>query len=184
LDGLDLGVVMQSRISHSWDDMQVIVTAAKLPAADAPVWAAYKGSEVLAFKKDATNSISFSVQLPHTWLQGSNILFHLHIAYPIALTGDSVWQMTYSWANIGSDFPAETTPTKTTIASPNVIDRHQIASMATIAGAGKTLSSIILCSLSRLGNDVADTFNDYIYLVGLDFHIEHDSIGSLSELNK
>ena len=174
----------QGRWSIEQDDFQVQITGAKLVGADAPVWTDWKGSQVLAFKKNAINTIAFSVQLTHAYKEGSNVEFHIHLAYPTNGTGNSVWQMTHSWANINTAFPTATTPTAVTLAAPAVLDQHTVNQVATLTGTGKTISSVILCSLSRLGTDAADTYNDFIYLVAADFHIVRDTIGSISEYTK
>ena len=174
----------QGRWSVEQDDFQIQISGAKLVGADAPVFTAYRGTEVLAFKKDATNAIAFSAQLTHAYKEGSNIEFHIHLVHPTNGAGNSVWQMTYSWANINGDFPVETTPTAITVAAPAVADRHSVANVATLTGTGKTISSVILCSLSRLGNNASDTYDDFIYLVAADFHIIRDTIGSISEYTK
>ena len=174
----------QGRFSIEQDDFQVQISGAKLVGADTPVWVDYKGSQVLAFKKDAINKIAFTAQLPHAYMQASNIQFHIHITYPNGNAGNSVWQMTHSWANINTAFPTATTPTAVTLAAPAVLDQHTVNQVATLTGTGKTISSVILCSLSRLGTNVADTYDDFIYLVAADFHIVRDTIGSISEYTK
>lgn len=168
-----------------WDDLQVNISSVRLPASGAPVWTAYKGGYVLSFSKSADNKIYFTAQIPHSYKEGSDIEFHLHLAYPNAGTGDIRWNFTYSWANMGSDFPAETTVT-TDIASPNDADNHQYAEIAaSISGTGKTISSVLLCSLEREGTDaVNDDYDDVVYLVALDFHFEKDTVGSRQEAVK
>ena len=174
----------QGRFSIEQDDFQVQISGAKLVGADTPVWVDYKGSQVLAFKKDAINKIAFTAQLPHAYMQASNIQFHIHITYPNGNAGNSVWQMTHSWAAINAAFPTETTPTAVTIASPASVDTHKVHDVATLTGTGKSISSQVLCSLARLGTDASDTYDDYVYLTGADFHIVKDSLGSISEYTK
>jgi len=173
----------QGRWSIEQDDFQVQISGAKLVGADTPIWVDYKGSQVLAFKKDAINKIAFTAQLPHAYMLASAVEFHIHITYPATSAGNSVWQMTHSWAAIDGTFPAETTPTATTIAAA-AADTHKVRNIATMSGTGLGISSQVLCSLARLGTDAADTYNDYIYLTGADFHIVKNTIGSISEYGK
>lgn len=168
-----------------YDDQQVAVTSVKLPGVSDPTWTAYKGSYVLTFAKGADNIISFISQLTHKYKEGSDIEFHIHTAWPDSGAGDTIWNFTHSWANVGDDFPAETTVAAVTIASPENQDNHQLDEIAaTISGTGKKISSVILCSLQREGTAVADDYDDVTYLVSLDFHIQINTIGSKTELTK
>ena len=91
--------------------------------------------------------------------------------------------MTHSGAAIDATFPAETTPTAVTIAAA-AVDTHKVHGIATMTGTALGISSQILCSLARLGTNAADTYNDYIYLTGADFHIVKNTVGSISEYGK
>lgn len=168
-----------------WDDLQIVMGQLKLPGVSDPSWTAYKGCYVLTFSKTADNIATFTAQLPHSYKEGSDIEFHLHLAYPDAGAGDTRWNFTHSWADMGEDFPAETTVT-TDIASPTTADRHQYAEIAaTISGAGHTISSILLCSIQREGSDaVNDDYDNVVYLVAADFHFEKDTVGSRQEVVK
>ena len=47
------------------------------------------------------------------------------------------------------------------------------------------MSSVLLCSLQRKGTDaVNDTYDDDIYVVAMDFHIEMDTVGSREQYIK
>lgn len=190
LDALRKRVADLERIEKlfipAWDDFVVQIGASRLPASAAPSVVSYLGTEVLSFSKSATNTIPFNIQLPHAYQAGTNIEMHCHVVYPNAGAGNSRWQCTYNWANIGAQFDAaSTTSTAVTIASPDTVRYHQLIELvASITGTGKTLSSIILCSLSRLGGDGADTYDDVIYLTGVDPHIRKDALGSRTETVK
>jgi hypothetical protein len=164
-----------------YDDLMVYASGVRLGATDYPSWVDYKGGQVLSFSKTATNKIYFNVQLPHSYKTGTDIEFHIHIAYPSNGSGNSIWYMTYSWANINGTFPAESNSGNVSIASPTTTDAHKIAELiATIDGhtEAKGISSYLICSLSRIGGDGSDTFDDVIYFLGADFHFQKDTIGS------
>ncbi len=168
-----------------YDDMQISMANVKTPASSAPTWTPYKGSEVPAFSKTATNVLYFSAQMPHSYDEGTNIEFHIHVAYPDNGAGNSVWYMTYSWANIDGAFPAASNSGNVIVASPATADYHDDPSIvASINGAGKTISSVLLCSISRLGGDGSDDYDNVIYLVSGDFHYQKDTIGSRQQLIK
>ena len=167
----------------SWEDQQIIIGGVKFAGASDPTWTAYKGGYVLAFDKAQDNIVYFTAQLSHSYKIDSDIEFHMHTVHADGEASvNSRWNFTYSWADIMADFPNETTVSKT-VASPNDADKHELHSFsATIeanSGAGQRVSSVILCSLQREGTDaVNDTYDDDIYVVAMDFHIEQDTVGS------
>ena len=166
-----------------WDDLQVVMGQIKLPGVSDPAWIPYKGGYVLAFSKAADNIVSFTAQIPHGYKVGSDVEFHLHLAYPDNGAGFTRWNFTHSWASIGGEFPGETTVAAVDITSPEVQDRHQLAELAeTIDGAGKGISSVLICSIQRVGT--ADNYDDVVYLVAADFHFEIDTVGSRQEIVK
>jgi hypothetical protein len=155
---------------------------AKTPAANAPVWRDYLQSQVPAFSPTQVNVLYFTAQLPHSYKEGSNIEFHIHVAYPDNSAGNSTWYFSYSWANIDGNFPVASSVTKRFVASPVVANKHQrVSVISSIDGTGKTVSSVLLCSIQRLGNDSDDNYPSEIYLVSGDFHIQKDTIGSRTE---
>jgi len=167
-----------------WEDQQVSIGAVG-KGASFPADTLYKGSQVLAFNKAQLNQIYFTAQLSHKYEEGSEIEFHIHLAYPDNGAGSSRWEFTFSWANINATFPVETT-VRRTVGSPTTTDYHQLTSIdASVEGfAGKTISSILLCSLMRRGTHIDDTYDNDIYLTALDFHIECNTIGSRTEFVK
>ena len=149
------------------------------PVSLAPTWVTYKSSQLPAFSPTQVNVLYFTAQLPHSYLEGSDIEFHIHIAYPDANAGNSVWYFTYSWANMGDTFPAASDSGQVIVASPTTTDEHQLAELITaINGAGKEISSVLLCSIQRTGTHVSDDYPSNIYLVSGDFHHQIDTIGS------
>jgi len=170
-----------------WDDQQINVATVRLRGAVDPEWTNYKGSEVLAFDGGGARDevVDFSAQLTHRYKEGSDLSFHIHYVPEDGTAGNVRWVFTHSWANIGGTFPAETTVT-TIIPTPEVADQHSLGTIAaTIDGTGKTISSVLLCSLTRESSDATDTYNGLdIYVVALDFHIQHDMIGSRTSTSK
>lgn len=171
------GTIAFSGTATVFDDLRVNLANVKAPASDSPNWTLYKSCELPAYSATATNTLYFNAQLPHTYKQGSDLVFHMHVIYPNANAGNSVWRLTYSWANVDGTFPSETTETLT-FASPVAGDTNKIHAFTTISGTGKTMSSVLICSLTRLGGDVADTYASVIYAVQADFHFEIDTVGS------
>lgn len=167
-----------------YDDMQISLANARSPASLAPNWTAYKGSQVPAFSADQVNVLYFSAQVPHSYKEGTDLEFHVHVAYPDNTWGYSRWYMTYSWANVGDVFPAESSAS-VVHGSTNTTDEHQLIELtSSINGTGKTISSILLCSIQRTGTFVSDNYSNVIYLVSADFHYQKDSLGSKTQTHK
>lgn len=167
-----------------WDDMRTPISSVRVPAALAPVWTAYKGSQVLAFDGTSSDFVYFVAQLPHSYKEGTNLDVHIHWTPEDNTAGNVKWQLTYSWANIDGIFPAETIVERI-VATPEVTDKQILTDLVNIDGTGKAVSSMLLCSLARLGGDVEDTYNAKdAYLLEIDFHFEIDTVGSRTELAK
>ncbi len=162
-----------------WTDLSIAMAQARTPASLAPTWSPYKGTQVPAYSPTQVNVLYFSAQLPHSYKEGTNIEFHIHIAYPDAVAGNSVWYFTYSWANDGEAFPDPTLSPQVIIASPGVVDYHQRAEIiASMNGIGKKISSVLLCSIQRTGTSLDDNYGNVIYLTSADFHFQQDTLGS------
>ena len=167
-----------------FDDVTVPVTTSKKGVADPPSDIYLTGNLlVYGFDKDGDESIQFVVQLPHTYVPGSDIMPHVHWFPTDGGTGNVVWKLEYSWASFGSTFPSMATLSVTTPAS-GVENQHQIASFSAIDGTGQGISSMLVCRLYRDANNGSDTYGDDAGLLEFDFHIEINSLGSRSEFTK
>jgi hypothetical protein len=168
-----------------FEDLQIPVAATIRPGVSDPTWTAYKGCYLLAFSGTADNIIYFTAQLPHSWKEGTDVHLHMHIVPEDNAAGNTRWVFTHSWANIDGTFPGATTPAAVIVATSTVTDKHSMIDLGSISGAGKTISSVLLCSLSRTGSHVDDTYNaKVIYLASLDFHYQKDTIGSATATTK
>lgn len=163
-----------------WDDQQIVLGSVGF-GASAPAWTAYKGSEVLAFNKSQDNKIFFTAQLTHKYKLGTNIEFHIHDIPADDTAGVVRWIFTYSWADMGSDFPAESTITSEQTVVVNTADKHIYFDLDELTGTSSGVSSVLLCSLIREGSHANDTYDNDVYLAAMDFHIQLDTIGSRQE---
>lgn len=184
--GTITGKTRLARNAISWDDLRTPAGGLRLPATNPPQEVAYQGSIVLAFEDEAVNEdiIYFMVQLPHNWKEGTNIHPHVHWTPEDNAGGNVRWTFTYSWANVDGTFPAQTSDT-ITAAAGTTADKHLKSEFTTIVGTGKTISSMLICSLKRNSSDAGDTYTGKdARLLEFDFHYEIDSFGSFSELVK
>lgn len=168
-----------------WDDLRVSVNSVKVPAAKYPAWTAYRGSLVLAFDDQAVEAneeiVYFTVQLPHAWKEGTDLNAHVHWVAEDDTAGNVRWALTYSWANINGTFGAES-ELAVNGAAGAAADKHVLADLGDLTGTGKTLSSMILCSLRRASSNAGDTLTGKLaYLLEVDFHYQIDKFGSDNE---
>jgi hypothetical protein len=174
--------------SH-WDDLRFNIADVAPGIANPPDWvqvSALGNLYVLAFNKNTQEEIYFWPQIPHRWEQGSTLHPHVHWINHEGTTGDVVWGLEYSVANINGVFPASTTVTATAacVALDGGLPVHQMTELPTIDMTGKTLSSMMFCRFYRVADDAADTADDDVGLLEVDFHYQIDSTGSRQEYVK
>ena len=122
------------------------------------------------------DEIHSSLEIPHSYKEGSDIGFHIHWAPTTTALGDVKWQLRYMWFNRGEAVPLGTTAS---VVSPagGVAWKEQFSNI-TIPGAGKTFGSRFLFCLFRDVNDVQDTYAANAATFDMGFHFESDTVGS------
>lgn len=184
-----------------WDDIRVPVTSTKLGGSRDPGFTVFKtngaGSQgvfIYWFDASIEEEIYFTVQMPHSWKEGTDILPHVH--WIPSTTPDNTptqqrvsWGLEYAWANIGDVFPTNTTVITNNTIYPTDTElvqyKHYLTQLSDIVGTGKTISSMLVCRLFRNATSVAyDTYEHDAGLLEIDFHFEQDTIGSRSVTTK
>lgn len=175
-------------IDRQWDDLRTPVDAIRLrgvPADPSPgAFPVGTNPQALYFSPTALNEVFITVQMPHTWWEGTAIYPHVHWGPIDSIAGNVEWEMEYSWANIGAVFGATATITVVDpIAAQNT---HQIASFSAIDGTGMTISSILQIRLYRDGTagNVHDTYGNSAALLEFDIHYQKNTFGSVTEFGK
>ncbi len=169
-----------------WEDLRVPVNAVKLGPTFPPGWITFNGGDllVLGFDDARDENIYFTVQLPHAYRQGTDLLCHIHWSPITTNGGDVFWEIEYQWANVGATFPASTV-VGLVDAADGTAWKHQIHGITTITGAGKAISSMLVCRLSRqAGTEATDTHSGDAALLEIDFHFQVDAPGSRKETVK
>lgn len=183
------GTFTLSGTATTFNDLVVNPAIGKL-GATAPEWVTFNTTfSALAF--DASNSefVTFTVQMPHDYKEGSDIYAHVHwTSQTAAGTNRVTWKLDYAWANLSSDLTTTgnlSASEITTGAGHSMIAyEHVITPLGTISGTGKTLSGILTCRLTRVGSDGSDTYGADADLLSFDFHYEVDALGSSSAFTK
>jgi hypothetical protein len=168
-----------------WDDLRTPISVAKAIPGKEPAAVAYKGGIVYEFEDGRDEGCAFNVQLPHDYKEGSDIEFHIHMLIRTSGAGIGAenvkWDFTHSWSNIGDAQPTETAVPATIDVQNDTEDTHYLKEIAaTITGTGKTISSMLICSLTR-DVSVANNYTDDVLVMEVDFHYQIDTMGSRQE---
>lgn len=174
-----------------WEDLRVSTTSTKLGGSKDPNWAQFatngsgsRGVYTYSFNHIVENEVFFNVQLPHGWVEGTDIYWHVHwSASTSSNIGTIVWGLEYTWSNIGSVFP-----NTTIVGVADGVDfpggslkKHMMTSGVKINASGKTASSMILCRMFRdLTNSTGagnNTLLESIFLLENDFHYQCNACG-------
>jgi len=197
------GTIRMDSVASVFDDLMIYPDATTKGGSKPPAWG---GSTSTAFIKNAAGTsqgvflwmfsasteqeLYFTVQIPHGYKVGSNILPHVHWTTKAGTPSgtDVQWGLEYTVAAIGSNFPTTTTiVTNTVIApigTPSGTGQHLISSFPAISGTGLGISTVLICRLYRDATNGNDTFGNEVGLLGVDFHIEKDTYGSRTEFTK
>ena len=173
---------------YPWNDIQVpLLNTVVNPANSEPAFENWIDG-IFAYHFDAANnddwSLHFSLQIPHDWAEGTRFRPHMHWAPTTTNTGDVIWELDYIVANVNGTFPASATTLTVTDTADGVADKHQIADFGFIDTSDLRISAVFLCRLTRLGDDVGDTFTGDAVGISVDFHYQKDSDGSYHEFFK
>lgn len=122
----------------------------------------------------------FTIQMPHSWKEGSTIYPHVHYKHETAV-GTPTFKMKYKWyplegsTEIGYKWYTMSTTTGTTNKT-----NQMVYGASGISGSGKGISSIIVCAVYLSGQTGTGNVNAYQF----DIHYEKDAIGSRTITSK
>ena len=136
--------------------------------------------------------------MPHQWKQGTDIVPHVHWTPKAnAAANECVkWGLEYTWANVGDVFPLteiiytdatdDTTQTEqgvTLVANTHYVSYFTLPpnGLPMTSGAGKEISSMLVCRLFRDATDPTDDYTDDAGLLEFDFHYQVDAPGADGE---
>ncbi len=137
------------------------------------------GPEIWFFRNNSgLEAMSFSLQLPHNWKEGSTIHPHIHWVPRNSGSGNMQWNLDYSWADLDETTPKafpSTTTTSVIVPGPFTQNIHLITPLTAgdvgIDGTGKHISSVLICRIWRDSSLSGDTFNQDAGGLSMDFHI-------------
>lgn len=173
------------KLGPGWEDLRVPLSSLVVEpgAANAPGFAQVRdnglgsiGVYAWLFDKAADEMLYFACQLPHSWREGTDVLFHFHWMPTTAGAGTVVWGLEYTWANIDAVMD-NTTVLVTGDAAAGTAWTHQMTNSITLTGTGKTSSSMMLCRVYRDANSPGDDYDANAALLEVDFHYLADKLG-------
>ena len=181
----DTGSTGYVEFEPTWDDIRVASTAVKIGSLKPPRFAQTVGNcwEYI-FDNGVLQQVFFTCQLPHAYVEGSDLRPHIHWYTDAGHTaGDVYWGLEYFWMNVDDAIPGSTT-TIYTAATTSATWVHEAHSFPTISGTGKNVSSMLVCRLFRDGANVLDTNTADAVFLEFDFHYQKNSLGSDEEFTK
>jgi len=157
-----------------WDDMNFPLDQSKVGSNLKPDYD-YQNIGLLFPQNNLTEIVYITCQMPHAWVEGSDIFPHVHgiqgANQPVA------FRMEYKWYNLGVAEPATwSTYNMTEYVFPYTSGRiaQIIKNDIPISGAGMLISSILKIKLYRTDN----TYTGDFLLDQFDIHIQKDAFGS------
>jgi len=170
-----------------WDDVRTALTAAQGGGLNDPNWvqvvdngSGSTGVFAYAFDDNSEEELFFEVQLPHGYSAGTDIKPHVHWAPSTTGTGNVVWGLEYTVANVGAVI-GNTTLLSVTDAASGTALQQEVAGFGTISGTGLQESTILLFRIYRDAGNAADTYAADAFGLSVDIHIQLEKRGSLTE---
>ena len=154
------------------DDLRVPLDKGSV-SASLEYFSGSSGPQIWFFRNNsAVEAMSFTLQLPHNWKDGTTIYPHIHWLPRATAAGNIKWNLDYTWANLNTGtFSAITTISGVSI-GPFTINKHILCDIGTgIDGTGMTYSSVLICRIWRNSNDSEDTYNADAGGLSMDFHV-------------
>jgi len=176
-----------------WDDVRIVPGAFKFPGASDPTLSDWQptgsGATFKVYEFNSNNEGFFSVQLPHSYKEGTDLSPHVHWtprSRGAAESGKTVaWKVDYTITNINGAFVASATIDLTDTCD-GTNEKHQLSGGADISGSTLTISAMIIGRVYRAAGDTwaTNTAGNRPVLLELDFHYQKNSVGSTSESSK
>jgi hypothetical protein len=169
-----------------WDDLRCPVSALAPGAtpADPIVYGPSGAVRIRGFNgAGTTESMDFTAQLPHSYKEGTNLEPRIHWCPSTNDAGNVIWHLDYYWLNLNGTIPALTQVDTGAVAAGGVAWKHLVAELPVISGAGKLISSMLMCRIWRDPTGL-DTYPEDAGLLEVDFHFQQDAAGSRQEFVK
>jgi len=178
-----------------YDDLQVSVSAARIPTANAPTWVDWDfgiagGVEFPVLAWDVGDLFYFYIQTTHSTKLSTIIDHHMHFSiaddiffvdgvsfrFQLDVVGAPI---NSAWAALASS-PFTATYTIGTLSA----NKHLYLDLADLDAINTTVSTLYICKLSRTAVASGPEYGGNVYMVFTDSHTRRDSNGSIAEASK
>jgi hypothetical protein len=190
-DGITASGTIPLTFSNTvWDDIRINPGSFDRPGTSDPAIVTYNvnagGVNTYLWEFAKNNIASFTVQMPHSYKEGTDIYVHIHWtpgSRGNEENGATVgWKIEYSWANLNANFPTMLV-LDLSDACDGTDHKHQMTPEVSISGVGKTISSMLICNIKRTDTGSDDTWasgasGQLPLLLEIDIHFEMDTTGS------
>lgn len=188
--GSDLWIQDTTRV---WQDVPVSITTSNALGANAPTLTRLvrdsggtsTGVYAFLFPNNVSKEVFFTIQLPHGYVNGTDIVPHIHwSAENHTSTGTVRWGLEYAISTPAAVIPTTTTilldiPVDTTVSGADR-GKQLMSNFAAITGTGMVDSSLIMCRLYR-DVTVGSNLGVGAFALSFDFHIQLENYGSIAQ---
>jgi hypothetical protein len=160
-----------------WND--IITNVANLRTGNtAPTFSAFTGGIYgLRFDVSKADEVHGSIEIPHDYKEGSDLVVHAHWSPTTTNTGNIVFGFEYSLAGDNSVFSVASNVTSIPTASPGTVNKLIRQNLLTISGLGIKIGNIITFRFYRQ-NGGTDTYTGNAFVHSIGIHYECDTVGS------
>ena len=178
-----------------WESLKVSFIATAVGGSNPPIFSKFTDTGVTGigasqgvflyfFSQTQEQELYFTSQLPHSYLEGSDIIANVHFVSNSPIPGTVRWGIEYSWSNVGEDFGNTAIVTSDSVIASSTGNRHYMQSIiSNINGAGKKISSILVCRIFR-DVIVVDNYASTVGLMEVAFNFQQSGNGSGSPYAK
>lgn len=163
-----------------WDD----INKSLLPlttGASVPDIIAVNGDSILKVRSfdgvTVTEELGESLEIIHNYMEGTNIVPHVHWCPTTSDAGNVKWQLRYMWIDREGVFESGAT-ISVVAAAGGVAWKEQRTNFPEISGTGKHIGSRFIFILFRDPTDAADTYTHDAAAFDFGIHYQIDTIGS------
>lgn len=172
-----------------WDDLRFPAQAINPIGSSAPA-DIETDTGLLLFDNSVAEVVAGVAQMPHSWLEESTIIPHVHWQKTTSAAGNVFWQFEYEVVNNGDvaamDYGTTITTSAPVAGTPDADTANQIliSSFGNVSMRGNRISSLVFWKLSRQPSETEDNYGADARLVELDLHYIRDGRGSQQQYTK
>ena len=182
------GTIVNHGDATTYDDSQSAVVYMR--TGGTPLTLDVLAGGIYQYRLDLTDEIHSQIQLNHRYKVGSNIDLHIHLVNKAAV-GSTAYnvgiEVEYMWGGLDGVFGTPTTLSTVDCsfkdASALTHKVFELAELTPAAGQG-TISSYLLMRIKRVAGTTESLAGNNIFLLGVDVHVEQDTLGSRQEYIK